>query len=153
MSNTYTQVHIQFVFAVKYRRAQLLPSFKQELLKYITAVIQNNKHKLLAINCEPDHFHIFVGLRPDQSMSDLMKEVKASSSRWINERSFLPAKFEWQSGYGAFSYKKSDVKGVIDYIQKQEIHHRKKTFIEEYIEFLKEFEIDYEEQYVFKEMI
>ncbi|MBK6990174.1 MAG: IS200/IS605 family transposase [Bacteroidetes bacterium] len=153
MSNTYTQIHIQFVFAVKFRKAQLLPSFKDELLKYITAVIQNDGHKLLSINSEPDHIHIFIGMRPTQSISDLMKEVKANSSRWINERGFLPTRFEWQGGYGAFSYRKRDVKGVIDYINKQEIHHLKTTFIEEYIEFLKEFEIDYEEQFIFKEMI
>ena len=114
MSNTYTQIHIQFVFAVKVRKAQLLPSFKDELLKYITAVIQNDGHKLLSINSEPDHIHIFIGMRPTQSISDLMKEVKANSSRWINERGFLPTRFEWQGGYGAFSYRKRDVKGVID---------------------------------------
>ncbi len=153
MSNTYTQIHIQFVFAVKYRKARLLPSFKVQLLKYITSIIQNNDHKLLAINSEPDHIHIFIGMRPSQSISDLMREVKANSSKWINENNFLPVKFEWQGGYGAFSYKKRDVKGVIDYIQKQEIHHMKTTFIEEYIEFLKEFEIDFDENYIFKEMI
>lgn len=153
MSNTYTQIHIQFVFAVKYRKAQLLSSYKDELLKYITSIIQNNDHKLLAINSEPDHIHIFIGMRPTQSISDLMREVKANSSKWINERGFLPVKFEWQGGYGAFSYRKRDVKGVINYIERQEIHHLKTTFMEEYIEFLKEFEVDYDVQYIFKEMI
>lgn len=153
MSNTYTQIHIQFVFAVKYRKAQLLRSYKDELLKYITSIIQNNDHKLLAINSEPDHIHIFIGMRPTQSISDLMREVKANSSKWINERGFLPVKFEWQGGYGAFSYRKRDVKGVINYIERQEIHHLKTTFMEEYIEFLKEFEVDYDVQYIFKEMI
>ena len=153
MSNTYTQIHIQFVFAVKYRKAQLLPAFKTELLKYITSIIQKHTHKLLAINCEPDHIHIFIGMRPIQSISDLMKEVKASSSGWINARNFLPVKFEWQGGYGAFAYHKNQVPGVIDYIHKQEIHHTKTTFIEEYIEFLKEHDIDYEEQFIFRGMI
>ena len=153
MPNTYTQIHIQFVFAVKFRRAQLLSSFRQELFKYITSIIQKHDHKLLAINAEPDHIHIFIGMRPTQSISDLMKEVKASSSHWINERNFLPVRFEWQGGYGAFSYRKRDVKSVIDYIHKQEMHHLKTTFIEEYIEFLKEFEIDYEAQFIFKEMV
>ena len=153
MANTYTQIHIQFVFAVKFRRAQLLPSFKDELLKYMTGVVQRNEHKLLAINCVPDHIHILVGLRPSQSISDLMQDVKGASSKWINDRRFLPTKFEWQGGYGAFSYTKKQVPGIIDYIQKHETHHMKTTFIHEYIEFLKEFEIDYDEHYIFNEMV
>ncbi|MBK6397830.1 MAG: IS200/IS605 family transposase [Bacteroidota bacterium] len=153
MSNTYTQIHIQFVFAVKYRKAQLLPNFKIELLKYITSIIQKYGHKMLAINCEPDHIHIFIGMRPLQSISDLMQEVKASSSGWINARNFLPAKFEWQGGYGAFAYHKKQIPSVIDYIQKQEIHHRKTTFIEEFIEFLKEHDIEYDDRYIFRDMI
>ncbi|MEX0996541.1 MAG: IS200/IS605 family transposase [Flavobacteriaceae bacterium] len=153
MANTYTQIHIHFVFAVKFRNALVRPSFKDELYKYITGVIQNNNHKLLAINGMPDHIHILIGLRPSQSISDLMQEVKANSSRWINQKGFLKCKFEWQEGYGAFSYSKSQLKKVILYIENQEKHHKKKTFLEEYEDILKKFEVEYEEKYLFKDLI
>jgi putative transposase len=153
MSNTYTQIHLQFVFAVKYRNGIINSSWKHDLYKYITGIIQNNNHKLLAINGMPDHIHILVGFRPSQSISDLMKVVKQSSSKWINESNLVKSHFEWQEGYGAFSYSKSDVYKVINYINNQEIHHSKKTFLEEYLDFLNEFEIEYDERYIFKEML
>lgn len=153
MANTYTQIHLQFVFAVKYRRASILPSFKDELYKYITGIIQHYDHKVLAINGVEDHIHIFIGMRPTQSVSDLLQDIKKSSSKWINEKKFLQTKFEWQSGYGAFSYSKSHVENVVNYIAKQEEHHKKETFREEYLKFLKAFEIDYNENYIFKELI
>ena len=153
MANTYTQIHIQFVFAVKYRNGLIHSSFKQELYQYISGIIKANNHKLLAINGMPDHLHILVGMRPSQSVSDLMQDIKANSSKWINEKKFLKVKFEWQEGYGAFSYSKSHVQNVIHYIQNQEEKHKVKSFNEEYLDFLNAFEIDYDERYVFKDLI
>ncbi len=153
MANTYTQIHLQFVFAVKYRNGLIHASFKEELYKYISGIIKENNHKLLAINGMPDHLHIFIGMRPSQSISDLLQDIKGSSSKWINEKKFLKVKFEWQEGYGAFSYSKSHVNNVISYIQNQENHHKKETFREEYLKFLKVFEIEYDERYIFKELI
>jgi putative transposase len=150
MSNTYTQIHIQVVFSVQNRDCVIQHTWKDELYKYITGIVQNNKHKLLAINGMPDHVHILLGLRPSQSLSDLMQDVKGSSSKWINEKSFVKGKFSWQEGYGAFSYSKTDVPKIIQYIRNQEEHHKKISFMEEYGNLLREFEIDYDERYVFK---
>ncbi len=150
MANTYTQIHIQAVFAVQNRECIIHRSWKDELYKYITGIVQNNKHKLLAINGMPDHIHILIGLRPAQSLSDLMQDVKGSSSKWINERGFFKDKFSWQEGYGGFSYRKSEVPNLIQYINNQQEHHRKKTFVEEYLELLNEFEIEYDERFLFK---
>jgi REP element-mobilizing transposase RayT len=153
MGNTYTQIHIHFVFAVKFRHGIIQSKWKEDLCKYITGIIQNNNHKLVAINGMPDHIHILIGLRPVQSISDLMKEVKQSSSKWINENKLTNGHFEWQEGYGAFSYGKSQIIQVVNYIQNQELHHIKKSFKEEYLDFLEKFEIDYDEKFVFKELI
>ena len=101
----------------------------------------------------PDHLHIFIGMRPTQSISDLLQDIKGSSSKWINEKKFLKVKFEWQEGYGAFSYSKSHVDNVISYIQNQESHHKKESFRDEYLKFLKVFEIEYDERYIFNEPI
>ena len=150
MANTYTQIHIQAVFVVQGRNCIIKKSWKDELHKYIVGIIQNNGHKVLAINGMPDHIHVFLGLRPSQSLSDLMQDVKGSSSRWINEKRLVSSHFSWQEGYGAFSYSKSHVDQVIDYIKNQEIHHRKKSFMEEYLEFLEKFEISYDKRYIFK---
>ncbi len=153
MANTYTQIHIQFVFAVKYREGSISEAWKNELYKYITGIVENNKHKLLIINGMPDHIHVLIGLRPSQSISDLMQDIKGNSSKWINEKKFTKVKFEWQEGYGAFSYGKSQVKDVISYIENQELHHKKKSFREEYLDFLQKFEIEYDEKYIFKDLI
>ena len=153
MANTYTQIHLQFVFAVKYRNGLIHSSFKKELYQYISGIIKAHNHKLLAINGMQDHLHILVGMRPSQSVSDLMQDIKANSSKWINEKKFLKVKFEWQEGYGAFSYSKSHVQNVIHYIQNQEEKHKVKSFNEEYLDFLNAFEIDYDERYVFKDLI
>ena len=153
MANTYTQIHIQFVFAVKFRTATIHSSWKDELYKYITGIIQHHKHKLIAINGMADHIHILVGMRPTQSISDLMQDVKANSSKWINEKKLAQGRFEWQEGYGAFSYGKSQLKDVIAYINNQEQHHKLKTFKEEYIDFLQKFEVDYDEKFIFKDLI
>lgn len=153
MANTYTQIHIQFVFAVKYRNGLIHSSFKQELYQYISGIIKAQNHKLLAINGMPDHLHILVGMRPSQSVSDLIQDIKSNSSKWINEKKFLKVKFEWQVGYGAFSYSKSHVQNVIRYIQNQEKKHKAKSFNEEYLNFLNAFGIEYDERFVFKDPI
>ncbi len=150
MGNTFTQIHIQSVFAVQNRVSIIRKAWKDELYKYITAIIQSNGHKVLAINGMPDHVHVFFGLRPTQSLSDLMQDLKGDSSKWVNDRGFVKGKFSWQEGYGAFSYSRSHVGKVTDYIRNQEEHHRKKTFIEEYTELLEKFGVDYDERYVFK---
>jgi putative transposase len=150
MSNTYTQIHIQAIFAVKNRVGIIHKDWKDELYKYITGIIQKYDHKLLIINGVEDHVHLFFGMRPTQTLSDLMQDVKANSSKWINEKGFVQGRFEWQSGYGAFSYSKSQIPSVIKYIENQEIHHAKQTFLEEYKNLLDQFEIDYNERYIFK---
>jgi REP element-mobilizing transposase RayT len=152
MANTYSQIHLQFVFAVKHRDSLILKHWKEELYLYISGIIEKQGHKLLAINGMPDHIHIFIGMRPNQSVSDLLQDIKRNSSLWINQKGFVNGKFEWQEGYGAFSYSKSQVKSVIDYIENQENHHKKISFTEEYIDFLKKFEIEYDERYIFKEI-
>jgi REP element-mobilizing transposase RayT len=153
MSNTYTQIHIHFVFAVRHRYGIINASWKDELYKYITGIVQNNNHKLICINGMPDHIHILAGVRPVQSVSDLMQDIKGSSSKWINNKKLVAGKFEWQEGYGAFSYGRSQLKEIINYIENQELHHKKKTFIEEYREFLKAFEVDFDEAYIFKDLL
>jgi putative transposase len=149
MANTYTQLYIQAVFAVQGRPNLIPQKNKEELHKYITGIIQNNKHKLLAINCMPDHVHVFFGLHPSQSISDLLRDIKTNSSKFISEKKWISGKFEWQLGFGAFSYSKSHIDNVIKYINNQESHHKKKSFKEEYLEFLKKFDIDYDEKYLF----
>ncbi|MEO8819237.1 MAG: IS200/IS605 family transposase [Ginsengibacter sp.] len=153
MPNTYTQLHIQFVFAVKYRAALIQNEWKEDLHKYMTGIFQKNNHKMLQINSMPDHIHIFIGMRPHQSISTLVQNVKTESSKWIKAQGFCNGSFGWQEGYGAFSYSKSHVPDVIRYIQNQEIHHQKQTFLNEYIRMLKLFEVEYDEQYIFKEPI
>ena len=150
MANTYTQIHIQCVMAVKYRASLIQPNWKDQLQKYMTGIVQNYGHKMLAINNMSDHMHMFFGFRPNQSLSDLMRIVKSESSKWINEKRFTPAAFNWQEGYGAFSYSRSDVNKVAEYVLNQEEHHRRKTFLEEYEQFLKQFEVDYDERYIFR---
>ena len=151
MPNTYTQIHIQFVFAVKYRAALIDAKWKERLHQYITGIFQQHKHKMLQINSMPDHIHIFIGMRPHQSVSTLMQIVKSESSKWIKDEKLCNHTFAWQEGYGAFSYAKSQVDDVIRYIQNQEIHHRKETFLDEYKKFLNAFEIEWDERYIFKE--
>jgi REP element-mobilizing transposase RayT len=153
MPNTYTQIHIQFVFAVKYRLALIANPWKNELHQYITGIIQNKTHKMLQINSMPDHLHLLIGFRPNENLSQLAQIVKSESTKWINDNLLCNEKFGWQDGFGAFSYSKSHVPNVISYIQNQEVHHRKQTFREEYIAFLKAFEIDFDERYIFKELV
>lgn len=149
MPNTYTQIHIHFVFAVKNRQALIHESIRIRVEKYITGIAQNLEHKLLAIYCMPDHAHLFIGFRPNQCVSDFMREIKSKSSEFINKEKLTTEKFSWQVGYGAFSYSHSHVQNVIDYILNQPENHKRKIFKEEYLEFLKKFEISYEEKYLF----
>ena len=153
MPNTYTQLYTQFVFPVKYRAAVLAPPWDEELRKYITGIFQRSGHKMLAINNVADHIHIFGGINPKQSHSDLMRNVKGDSSLWINERKFTRRKFQWQEGFGAFSYSKSDIDNVVKYIANQQEHHKKVSFREELIAFLKEYEIEYDEKYLFHPLL
>ena len=152
MANTYTQIHIQFVFAVKYREACISINWKERLHQYITGIFHENKHKMLQINSMADHVHIFIGMRPHQSISSLIQNVKTASSKWINEQEYCQKLFAWQEGYGAFSYSKSQIPDVVRYIQNQEAHHKKETFLDEYKKFLRSFEIDWDEQYIFNEL-
>lgn len=151
MANTYTQVHLQFVFAPKYRASLINSTWENDLYKYMTGIVQTNNHKLIVINGMPDHVHLLVGFRATQSMADFMQDVKAGSSKWINDNKYCKERFEWQAGYGAFSYSKSQLPTVIRYIENQKEHHRKKPFLEEYKLFLEKFEVDYDERYVFQE--
>jgi putative transposase len=151
MSNTYTQIHLHCVFAVKYREALISKIWQERLHKYIIGIVNNNGHHVLSINSMPDHLHLFFGMRPKQSLSELMQRVKGDSSEWVNIERVVPGQFRWQEGYGAFSYKKSDVDTVARYIANQQQHHHNKTFLEEYRELLKEFEVPFDEQYIFKE--
>ena len=150
MANTYTQIHIHCVFALKFRLALIESSWKNRLHQYITGIVQNHNHKMLCINSMPDNLHMFFGMRPDQSLSELIRIVKGESSEWINKDKLTFSTFRWQEGYGAFSYAKSQIAIVCDYIENQEEHHKKKTFLEEYKEMLEKFEVEYKEEYIFK---
>ncbi|MDO8548601.1 MAG: IS200/IS605 family transposase [Ignavibacteria bacterium] len=150
MANTYTQLYIHLIFAVEHRDKLIHSSFKEELQKYITGIIQNKGNKLLAINFMPEHGHISLGLNPAIAISDLVRDIKKSSTDFINDRKWLRGKFNWQEGYGAFSYSHSQIDNVIKYINNQEKHHKVKTFREEYIEMLNSFSIKYNDVYLFK---
>jgi len=149
MANTFSQIYLQFVFAVKHREALIPKVHKEELHKYMTGLVQNRKAKMLAIHCMPDHVHLFVGFKPIISISDFIKEIKVESNEFINSKKWVKGKFAWQEGYGVFSYSQSHIGNVIEYVNNQESHHHKKSFREEYVEFLTEFEIPYEEKYLF----
>jgi putative transposase len=152
MSNTYSQIHIQCVFAVKYRDAVISKTWKDRLHKYIIGTVNNNGHRILSINSMPDHLHLFFGMRPNQSLSELMRLIKGDSSEWINKEKLVSGKFRWQDGYGAFSYSKSHTDAVVKYILNQEEHHKKVSFRDEYVDMLRQFEIEYDERYLFKEL-
>ena len=150
MANTYSQIYIHLVFAVKHRQHLTHQGFKDELYKYIAGIIRNKGQKLLAINGMPDHIHIFIGLEPDMKLSDLVRDIKSASSLFVNEKHLSKQKFHWQEGYGAFSYSQSQRSFVIKYIMEQEKHHGKRTFRTEYHELLKKFETAFEEKYLFE---
>lgn len=149
MANTYTQIYIQIVFAVKGRQNLISKEHREELHKFITGIVSNRSQKLFAIFAMPDHVHILVSIHPNISISDLVRDIKAGSSKFINDSKWINGKFNWQEGYGAFSYSKSGVDNVVKYILNQEEHHKNKTFKDEYLDFLQKFEIQYDEKYVF----
>jgi REP element-mobilizing transposase RayT len=151
MPNTYTQIYIHAVFAVRYRVSLIDNRWKADLFKYIAGIVRAQGHKSYAINGMPDHVHLFVSMNPVQSLSDLMQDVKGSSSKWINENKLTRGKFNWQAGYGAFTYSHSHIDAVVKYILNQEKHHARKTFREEYMDLLDKFKIDYDDRYVFKD--
>jgi REP element-mobilizing transposase RayT len=149
MANTYTQLYIHCVFAVKYRAALLHPDWDERVRLYIAATVQNAGHKMLAINNVPDHLHFFVGLNPDRSISEMLRLVKGDSSEFINKEKLIPHKFQWQEGYGAFSHSKSQVQQVVQYIHNQQEHHRKVVFLDEYRKLLTNFSVEFDEKYIF----
>lgn len=150
MANTYTKIYLQLVFSPMGHENVIPIKHREELQKYTTGIIQNRKHKLLAINYMPDHVHIFIGYSPSQALPDLLRDIKANTSKFINEKKWLPGKFQWQEGYGAFSYGHSQINDVIHYINTQEEHHKKASFKEEYLKLLEKFDIDYDPKYMFE---
>ncbi|MDB5157635.1 MAG: Transposase like protein [Mucilaginibacter sp.] len=149
MANTFSQIYLQFVFAVQNRQSLIPKEHKDELHKYITALVQTRKAKMLAINCMPDHVHLFVGFKPTIAISDFVKEIKVESNEFINNKNWIKGKFSWQEGYGVFSYSQSHIDAVIKYVLNQEAHHQKKTFRQEYLDLLEKFEISFEERFLF----
>jgi REP element-mobilizing transposase RayT len=150
MADTYTQLYVQIVFAVKGRQNLIHENLRDVQEKYMCGIISNNKSKLLAIYCNPDHTHILLGLHPEISVSEITGDIKASSSKWINENKKIKGKFSWQAGYGAFTYSKSQIGRVSDYILNQPKHHKKRSFKEEYLDMLNKFEIEYKDAYLFE---
>ena len=150
MANTFHQIYLQFVFAVQGRRSLIPKEHKGELHRYVTALVQARKAKMLAVNCMPDHTHLFVGFHPSVLISDFVKEIKVQSHEFIKEKKWLKGSFSWQEGYGVFSYSRSHIDRVCKYVLNQEAHHKKKTFKQEYIEFLDKFAVPYEERYLFE---
>jgi REP element-mobilizing transposase RayT len=153
MANTYHQIYLQAVFAVKYRNAVLHKSWRPRLQAVIGNLINETGCKTIIVNGVEDHMHCFLGLKPVVSVSELMKTVKAKSSKYINDHQLTNERFEWQRGYGVFSYSQAHVENVYKYVANQEQHHKKETFKEEYLEFLEHFEIEYDEQYTFQELV
>ena len=150
MANTFSQIYIQAVFAVSSRQSLIKAEFKEELFKYVTGIVRNQGQKLISINGMPDHIHILIGLKPAMAFADLVREIKADSSNFVNEKKFVHGKFSWQEGYGAFSYGHSQLDAVIRYIQNQEQHHSRSSFRTEYLTLLRRFDIAFEEKYVFE---
>ena len=153
MANTYHQIYLQIVFAVKYRKAIIDKSWKSQLFGVIGNLINETKCKAIIVNGVEDHVHCLLGLRPVVSVSELMKTVKAKSSKYINDNSLTPERFEWQEGYGVFSYRHNEVDMIYKYIQNQETHHRRQAFRAEYLGLLKEFKVEYDEQYIFQDLV
>ncbi len=149
MPGTFSQIYIQVVFAVKGRESLISKTWEEELYKYISGIVRNKEQKMLSINGMPDHIHFLIGMKPSCCLSDLVREIKKSSNSFIKEKKFAKFKFQWQEGFGAFSYSHSNLDAVIRYIDKQKEHHKKRTFKEEYLEFLKKFNIEFKNEYLF----
>jgi REP element-mobilizing transposase RayT len=153
MANTYHQIYLQTVFAVKYRNAVIEKEWENQLFGVIGNLINEVSCKTIIVNGVEDHVHCFLGLKPSVSVSDLMKTVKAKSSKYINDHSLIPERFEWQEGYGVFSYSHSHIDRVYRYVLNQKAHHKKQTFRDEYLELLTKFKIDFDEQYIFHPLL
>jgi REP element-mobilizing transposase RayT len=150
MSGTYSQIYIQLVFVVKGRLPLITSQWEEELYKYITGIVSNKGQKMLAINGMPDHLHLLIGMKPNCCLADLVREIKKSSTVFVKENKYTKVPFQWQEGYGAFSYSHSGFRQVIAYIQNQKAHHTKQPFEQEYREFLKKFEVEFKEEYFLK---
>lgn len=150
MAGTFSQIYVQVVFAVKGRENSLQKPWRQEVFKYISGIVAAKGQKAIIVNGVSDHVHLFIGLKPSIALSDLVRDVKNNSSKFINEKKFLKNRFSWQEGYGAFSYSHSQIDSVYQYIMNQEEHHKNKSFRDEYINFLHEFQIVHEERYLFE---
>jgi putative transposase len=150
MANTYTQIYIQTIFATKNRNALIQPSWEEELYKYISGIVRNKEQKMLAIDGTHNHIHFFIGMKPSCCLSDLIREIKKSSTNFIKEKQFTKHNFQWQEGFGAFSYSHSQLTDVIQYIKNQKEHHKKQTFKDEYFAFLNAFEIEFKNEYLFE---
>jgi len=150
MANTYTQIYLHVVFAVEGRQSLIKLEYNDELQKYITGIVSGQKQKLIAINNMPDHLHMLVGIKPDMALSDLVRDVKAGTSKFIKEKRWMAGRFSWQEGFGAFSNSRSQLGTVIRYIENQQKHHAKKSFREEYVALLEKFGVEYDPRYIFK---
>ncbi|HJZ83154.1 MAG TPA: IS200/IS605 family transposase [Pyrinomonadaceae bacterium] len=150
MANTFSQIYIQTVFAVSERQSLIKPEFKEDLYKYITGIVRNQGQKLIAINGMADHVHILIGLKPAMALADLVREIKADSTSFVNEQQFVHGRFSWQESYGAFSYGHSQLDTIIRYIQNQERHHQRRSFKDEYMTLLRKFDIAFDDKYVFE---
>ena len=149
MAGTFSQIYIQIVFAVQNRACLIHPAWEEELYKYITGITQHKGQKMLAVNGMPDHIHLFIGMKPSCCLSDLVREIKKATQGFIVERKFSPYAFNWQEGYGAFSYSYTQVDAVVKYILHQKDHHRRQNFREEYEELLRMFNIAFKAEYLF----
>ena len=150
MANTYTQIYIHAVFAIEGRQNLIKSEHNDELQKYIAGIVSGQKQKLIAINNMPDHLHLLIGLRPDAALSDLMRDIKAGSSKFINEQHWVAGKFSWQEGFGAFSHSRSQLGTVIRYLENQQKHHARRSFRDEYVELLEKYGVEYDQRYIFK---
>jgi putative transposase len=150
MANTFSQIYIHTVFAVSNRQSLIKSEFKEELYKYITGIVKNQRQKLISINGMPDHVHILIGLKPAMALADLVQEIKTDSTNFVNRKRLVHGRFSWQEGYGAFSYGHSQLDTIIRYIQNQETHHQQRPFKDEYLSLLRKFDIGFEDKFVFK---
>lgn len=148
--NSYTQIYLQFVFAVKYRESIIQPRYQEEVFPFIAGLVDSMGHKSYSVNGMPDHVHLFMSFNPKVSPSETIKEIKRATTNFINDKKWFPGKFQWQEGYGCFSYSKSHIDNVVKYIINQKEHHCKVSFRDEYLDFLKKFDVDYDEKYLFE---
>lgn len=152
MAGTYSRIYIQIVFAVKGRENLIRPNWEEQLYQYISGIVDNKGQKMLTINGMPDHIHFLIGMKPTCCLSDLVREIKKASNAFIKEKNFTPFLFQWQEGYGAFSYSHSELGKVIAYIENQKEHHKKHTFRDEYKALLTQFHIEHNDEYLFEWM-